>query len=335
MYSLEAVPLPPVPVVPAVHIIIVNWNSEALLRRCLDALSGQTYSDFAVTVVDNGSAHFDADALSAYFAERSRNPLSCLPLPRNEGFAAANNHAVAALGDATWIALLNPDAFPEPAWLERLLTAARERPDCASFASRLIQANAPDRLDGAGDAYHVSGLVWRRGHGEPAAGRYLAREEVFSACAAAALYRGDALRAAGGFDDAFGSYVEDVDLGFRLRLAGHRCLYVPDAVAHHVGSAVSGPRSDAVVYLGHRNLVWCYAKNMPGVLAWVLLPAHLAMTLVAFTAYLVQGRGRVLWRAKRDAWRGLGDVLRRRRAVQATRRVRLRDLWPAFTKRLS
>jgi GT2 family glycosyltransferase len=104
-------------------------------------------------------------------------------------------------------------------------------------------------------------------HGTPASALKGSECEIFSPCAAAALYRRSALLEVGGFDEDFFCYVEDVDLGFRLRLAGYRCLYVPLSVAHHIGSGTTGGKnSDFSVYHGHRNLVWAFVKNMPGVL---------------------------------------------------------------------
>src|SRR6185436_15150615 len=135
-----------------------------------------------------------------------------------------------------------------------LLEAAAAEPAFACFASELRMAGDPRLLDGAGDVYHVSGLSWRRGHQRPLSGLGTERREVFSPCAAAALYRRDVLAAVGGFDESLFCYFEDIDLGFRLRLEGHRCLYVPGAVVHHVGSALSGRRSAFTVYHGHRNL---------------------------------------------------------------------------------
>ena len=103
------------------------------------------------------------------------------------------------------------------------------------------------------------------GHGVPVSSVSEEVREVFSPCAAAALYRRSALVEIGGFDDDFFCYSEDVDLGFRLMLAGHSCLYVPTSVTHHVGSGTTGGQnSDFAVYHGHRNLVWTYVKDMPG-----------------------------------------------------------------------
>jgi GT2 family glycosyltransferase len=258
--------------------------------------------------------------------EGSRLELDVVRLSENLGFAAGNNRGIARASDAEWIALLNPDAFPEPDWLENLLAAAAAHAEYSSFASRQIMAGDPTLLDGTGDSYAVSGLAWRRDYGQPAAGRREQREEVFGPCAAAALYRRSLLSEAGGFDEHFFCYFEDVDLAFRLRLAGHRCLYVPEAVVHHIGSGISGHRSDFSVYHGHRNLVWTFWKNMPAPLLARYWPHHLAVNALSMIHFARQGRGRVILRAKRDALRGLPRVLRQRRAIQAGRRADLADL---------
>ena len=108
------------------------------------------------------------------------------------------------------MALLNSDAFPEPNWLEQLLQAAENNLEFTFFASRQIQANANSLLDGAGDAFHVSGLAWRRYAGFPADQFGLEPEEGFSPCAAAGLYSRQAFLQVGGFDEDFFSYFEDV-----------------------------------------------------------------------------------------------------------------------------
>ena len=164
------------------------------------------------------------------------------------------------------------------------------------------------------------GRAWRNGHNAPVATWPAAESEVFAPCAAAALYRRAAFEEIGGFDERFFCYFEDVDLGFRLRLRGHRCVYVPDAIVRHVSSALSGYRSDFAVYHGERNAVWTFVKNMPGPLFWFYLPQHLALNLAALGYYPWRGQGRVVWRAKRDAMLGLPAALRERRAVQQRRR---------------
>ena len=309
-------------------LIIVNWNSWDMLSRCLEKLERQTFRDFNVLVVDNAS---DQPAPDGLLSAHPR--VTLIRNQSNLGFAAANNQAIALSGDAEWVVLLNPDAFPEPDWLERLVEAAEENPDYSMFASRQIMDANRLLLDGEGDMYHVSGLVWRKGHGKPANDAIRQPQEIFAPCAAGGLYRRDALMSAGGFDEDFFCYIEDVDLGFRLRLMGHRCLLAPGAVVYHIGSATSGGRQgDFAVYHGHRNLVWAYVKNMPGWLFWACLPLHLAMNLITVAVFIKRGKGRVILRAKRDALLGLPKMWRKRREIQKNRVASAGQIWRVLDK---
>ena len=304
-----------------VVVIIVNFNSGTLLGECLRHVRAQTRRPERIIVVDNASRDGSVDLLESDYPE-----VEFLRSDRNLGFAAANNLGARRAGEVEWLALLNPDAFPEPDWLERLLEAAQAHPECASFGSRLLDANDPDRLDGTGDVYHVSGLAWRRDHGRPVISGADEEGEIFAPCAAAALYRRDAFLEAGGFDERFFCSMEDVDLGFRLRLRGYRCLYVPAAVVSHVGSGTTGRRSEFATYHGHRNLVWTYAKNMPAPWFWLYLPAHLSLNLLSVVWLWRRGQGRIAWRAKLDALRELPRVWRQRRLIQQQRRIDGREL---------
>ena len=309
-----------------IAVVIVNWNGSGCLPECLRSVAGQERRPDRVIVVDNGSADGSLDQALRHFPF-----VEPIRLGTNAGFAAANNVALRACSDCDWVALLNPDAFPAPSWLAVLAAAAERNPGYAAFASQLRSATHSDLLDGCGDVYHVSGLTWRAGHGmalPPPEGP----RAVFSACAAAALYRRDALVDIGGFDEKYFCYVEDVDAGFRLRLRGHRCLYVPDAVALHVGSASSGRRSEFSIYHGHRNLVWTFFKDMPATLLAVYLPQHLLLNVLSVLWFSARGQARAILRAKWDALRGLPEVLRQRRAVQRERRIGARDLRSAMAR---
>jgi GT2 family glycosyltransferase len=311
-----------------VAVAIVTANSGPLLAQALSALANQTRPPDLTVVVDNASTDGSADEL-----EERYPGVTVKRLDENVGFAAANNLAAREAADCEWLALLNPDAFPEPGWLEELLAAAVQKPEYSFFASRLVMASDPSRLDAAGDVLHVSGVAWPRDRGvassaAPAAG------EVFSASAAAALYRRDAFVAAGGFDERFFCYFEDVDLGFRLRLAGHRCWYVPAAVVTHVGQSTSGRDSDFFLYHTHRNLVWTFAKDMPAPLFWLYLPQHVFFNLLVLIPYARLRRSRLVLRAKLDAIRGLPAILRERRLVQSRRVASSRDLRAVMAKGL-
>lgn len=311
-------------------IIIVNWNSGPLLKKCLRALSVQTIKPLDVVVVDNKS---EDDSLKEITEEYPT--VSIVVAEKNLGFAAANNLGIQFLSpECQWVALLNPDAFPEPTWLESLEKAATQYKEYSFFGSRLIDANNPAVLDGEGDVCHISGLVWRSNHGEKRDNSNCSSVEIFSPCAAAAMYRKDVFLEAGGFDEDFFCYIEDVDLGFRMRLLGHRCLYVPDSVALHVGSAVTGRRSDFSIYHGHRNLVWAYIKNMPGMLFWLCLPLHLALTLFSILYFSFKGQAQVISRAKWDALKGIPKMWRKRQEIQSRRIISARDIWRLLDKHL-
>jgi GT2 family glycosyltransferase len=297
-------------------VIIVNSNSGKHLGDALEAVGRQTLTPAATYLVDNDSTDGSTDEAEARFPW-----IEVLRRGRNTGFAAANNLAVRHT-DCELVALLNPDAFPEPEWLERLVAAAAAAPEHVAFGSRLILATGDGVLDGEGDSYGVNGFAWRRHHGLPVAAMpadHADPEEVFSACAAAALYRRAAFLEAGGFDERFFCYLEDVDLGFRLQLRGAGSLHVPDSVVHHVGSGVTGRASDFSVYHAQRNLVWTFAKNMPAPLLWLYLPQHLLLNLAAVVWYSARGQAGTILRAKRDALKGLRVALGQRREIQSRR----------------
>jgi GT2 family glycosyltransferase len=309
-----------------VTVVIVNYNSGKLLARCLQHLAQQTVAPERVLVVDNASTDGSCDLIDV----SGRTTL--IRAGQNLGFAAGNNLALAECA-TPFIALLNPDAFPETDWLETLLKAADKHPEYAMFGSRLVSAENPLLLDGDGDHYHVSGVVWREGHMQavkPAAAPW----EVFSPCAAAAMYRTGALREVGGFDDDFFCYLEDVDLGFRLRLKGHRCLQIPDAVVHHLGAATTGGQRGVFTdYHGHRNLVWVYVKNMPWGLFWLFLPLHVFVNLVAIGIGFRRGHGKVMLRAKADAVAAIPKVWRKRARIQSARSVSAMEILRILDKR--
>ncbi|MEK7557097.1 MAG: glycosyltransferase family 2 protein [Patescibacteria group bacterium] len=312
-----------------VLVVIVNFNSGALLCDAIIGVHKQTYRSWKLVVVDNASTDGSADRLEKIFPG-----IQVIRSQNNVGFAAANNLAVRTAQNADWIALLNPDAVPHPRWLEELMTAARSYAGFGSFASRLLASGDRRILDGVGDVYHVSGRYWRRGYGSAAAG-FLQASEAFSPCAAAALYRADLFREIGGFDESFFCYAEDIDLGFRLRLAGYRCLYVPEAVAYHVGSATTGGQhSDFSVYHGHRNLVWTYVKNMPWPLFCLYLPQHILLNLISLVWFSLRGQTRVIFKAKWDAVKELPRILRERKKIQSKRYVSAWELRRAMAKGL-
>jgi GT2 family glycosyltransferase len=311
-----------------VTVIIVNWNSGALLERCVAQLAKQSLKPDHILIIDNASTDGSVDFTP---------PLSGVTiqkLVKNIGFAAANNLALSAC-DTEFLALLNPDAFPEPEWLEQLLAAAKTCPDFSAFGSKQLIYGPGDLIDGIGDVYHCSGLVWRRGHRRAQSDFEELPHEIFSPCACAVLYRREALQTVGGFDEDYFCYIEDIDLGFRFRLAGYKAMYVPGAVVRHVGSATTGGRhSDFSIYHGHRNLVWAYIKNMPGILFWLFLPFHIILNLASVIYFSGLGKGKIIARAKWDAIQRVPKMWKKRRDIQRCRKASVREIWRILDKHL-
>jgi N-acetylglucosaminyl-diphospho-decaprenol L-rhamnosyltransferase len=304
---------------PDVSVIIVTYESRAVLDRCLAQLREQVFRDFEVLLVDNGST--DGAAQAAAGQDPS---LTLIENGVNLGFAEANNIG-AARARGRWLALLNPDAFAEPDWLERLMAAARAWPQVRCFTSLQLAADEPALLDGAGDAMTIMGLPYRMGHRRPRVP--VPQGEVFSPCGAAMLVERETFQALGGFEAAFFSYCEDADFGWRLRAAGGRTRLVPEAIVAHVGSSTLGARSDFALFHGFRNRLWCFVRNMPGVLLPLTAPLHAFATLALLAGCVVRGEGA-------PAWRGLVAALPRLREMRRSgrrRRGHVRDVAAAFT----
>jgi N-acetylglucosaminyl-diphospho-decaprenol L-rhamnosyltransferase len=310
--------------VPLVSVITVTYNSGDYLERLLDCLDAQTFQDFELILIDNGSHTPLTPQTRARIERRGRIVLNS----QNTGFAAANNQA-AKLASGTWLALLNPDAFPEPAWLNELVAATKTYPDVDAFGSTQLLDEDPTRLDGAGDVYHATGIPFRGGYMRPVPNT-MHDGQPFTACAAAALWRKARFFALGGFEESFFCYCEDVDLGFRHRLAGGSCVQVARARVRHIGSASSGRVSDFAVYHGTRNRLWTFMRCMPLMLWPLLLPGHILATAFLWGHAWRRGCGSAYVRGVRDGLQGLGDVLRDRTAIQAQRTIGFRALMTQF-----
>ena len=298
-------------VVPFFSIIILYWNNQEYIHRCLQSLHSQTYKNFEVILINNGSDQPLPEKLESFFPKINYQKIS-----ENIGFSAGNNYG-AKIAKGKYLVTLNADAFPEPDWLEKVFSSIDSYPNC-SFASKLVMVNDPTRLDGTGDVYHFSGLVWRKNYNRLIDNVKLKEGEVFSACGAAAVYPIEAFDQVGGFDEDYFAYVEDVDLGFRLRLAGYRCIFLPEAIVHHVGSGSTGKRSDFSVYYGQRNLVWTFFKNMPGILFWILLPIHFFTNVLIIIFSFLRKQGKITLIAKYDAYLKKSSILKKRNSIQKT-----------------
>lgn len=313
-----------------IGVVIVNYNSTPYLLKALDSLAKQSFMPTEVIVYDNASVDEVSDDIYQY-----NLPLKLIKASENSGFSGGNNRAIKELSaEINWIALLNPDAYPTANWLEEMVSAIVNYPEYVFFGSKLICENEPHLLDGTGDAYHISGKAWRMNHRQSITLVNNKAEEIFSPCAAAALYRRDIYEEVGGFDENFFCYYEDTDLAFRLRLAGYKCYYIPSAIVFHTGSATTTRHSDFYTYHGHRNLVWTYAKNMPLSLLIIFLPWHLALNVMSIILFTARGQLKVILKAKIDALKGMKAIFAQRKLGQKNRQLSTRDLLKILHKGL-
>lgn len=307
---------------PFFSVIIVNFNGGSDLARAVSALKNQSFTDFEAFIVDNGSTDGSVSKLPK-LDER----FTLIEAGENLGFAAGNNlAALQARGD--WIITLNPDAFARPDWLDAMSRGIKRNPGVSLFGSVQMMADDPDRFDGTGDEFHICGIAYRAGYERPA--RTLTDDyPVFGPCGAAAAYRRDLFEAAGGFDERFFCYHEDVDLALRIRRLGGRAVQIHDAIVDHVGGGTSGRASDFAVYHGTRNRVWTWFSSMPAALMWGLLPFH----IVANLAYLIWSlfrpeRFKPTVRGLKDALFGLPDIIKSRNTYPKGSGA----IWPVLIK---
>ena len=297
-----------------ISVIVVTFNSALYVERCVESLLAQTVSASSIVVVDNRSTDGTCEKLT-----RFGDQIYLVQNSENLGFALGNMIGADMCRKSTYIALLNPDAFAAPNWLESLGSQARKYPHYSFFASAQYVEGEETMVDGFGDALHVSGIAWRRGYQKKITVDQL-QSKFFSPCGAAAMYKTSDFLRVGGFDQDFFCYFEDVDLVCRMRLLGMTGVLVPDARVDHIGSATSGGRhSEFSVYYGHRNMVWSFVKNTPLPLMVVLVIPHIVMTVAMVVAHAFSGRARVIIRAKLDALAGLPHVFKKRQAIQVAR----------------
>lgn len=279
---------------PTASVVVPTFRSRSVLELCLEALRLQSFKAFETIVVDDGGGEGTAE-----WAEQRFPEVEVLTLPVNRGFCGAVNAGI-RVARGRIVALLNDDALPDRAWLEELVAILDSDPGVGFCASRMLRHDAPNVLDGAGDAYSRHGLSFRVGRGEHDDGRYGARSVLWVSGGACA-YRRELLSGVGLLDEGFFAYYEDVDLGLRARRAGWEGRYVPSSVVQHIGGqSDSGGRS---VVLTTRNSLLTVAKHWP----WPLIARN-----VPFLFYGQARNG--LWAVRHGqagAWvRGLVSALR-------------------------
>lgn len=268
-----------------VSIVIPNYNGSRYLKDCLGSLREQTYRDFEVILVDNGSADDSVERAAEYFPAVRIHRLS-----ENTGFCRAVNIGV-GLSEAPYVILLNNDTRAMPSFVEKLVEAMDAHPDCFSCASHMYKMAEPEKTDDAGNYFCALGWAFARGKDKPAE-NYRKPCRIFAACAGAAIYRRDVMVSLGLLDEKHFAYLEDMDLGYRARIEGWENRFEPGAVVYHVGSGTTGSRyNEFKVRYSARNNIYMIYKNMPLLQLFLNSPFLLAGFLIKIAFFTLKGYG--------------------------------------------
>ena len=260
-----------------VTIVIPNYNGKHFMEPCLSSLSEQTYKDFHILVVDNASSDGSIE-----YMEENYPDIELIKLQKNYGFSKAVNIGIQH-SRTPYVILLNNDTTVDTRYVEEMVKAIEKSPKIFSVSSKMIQMYHPELIDSAGDLYTLSGWGVCRGCGRPVS-NYTKYDEIFTACAGAAIYRRSVFDEIGYFDENHFAYLEDIDIGYRARIYGYYNMYCPTALVYHVGSGTSGSKYNSFkVKLAARNNLYLNYKNMP---ALQLVLNFIPLAIGYFVKYL-------------------------------------------------
>jgi GT2 family glycosyltransferase len=307
-------------------VVIPNLNGGAELLEAVQSLTQQTLQP-RIIVVDNASTDNSVAELQKQFPE-----VELIQHTVNKGYAGGVNPGFRRAMElqAAYVAPFNDDAVADPKWLETLVNALDAHPHIGAAACKVLAADGK-HLDSTGDYYTSWGLAYPRGRGEVDHQQYDDQTDIFGASGAASLYRVAALQEVGLLDEDFFAYYEDVDLSFRLQLAGWKVLYVPQATVTHKIGMTSSRIKGFTTYQTMKNLPLVAFKNVPrkyrrGV-TWRLTVARWFFLARAIT------RGQGWWAIKGGVKATLLLIKKRpvRRHIQATKKVSDEYIWSIIT----
>lgn len=278
-----------------VTVVIPNYKGEAYLRPCVESLFAGMGLEMDVIIVDNGSRDGCVEEVRRLYPQ-----VECVCLDQNYGFCKAVNIGIRK-AETPYVFLLNNDTLVCKGAVEALLASLKKDRRIFSVEAKMIQYQDRTKIDSAGTFYNAFGWAYARGKDRPA-DQYRKRGPVFSACAGAAMYRREVFEEIGLFDEEHFAYLEDVDVGYRARIAGYRNVYEPMARIIHVGSAASGSRhNEFKVRLSARNNLYLIYKNMPVLQILLNLPFLLAGFLVKYLFFLKKGLGAIYLKGLMEA----------------------------------
>jgi GT2 family glycosyltransferase len=322
---------------PSVDIIIPYYKRRDLLERSLDSLEQTIYPAMSIIVVDNGGT----EAGLVFLVKRYRNA-RLVRLPENKGYAGGCNEGLKN-SSADYVVFMNDDTEHDPLWLEHLVRAALDDDRIGALQPKILSLTPYkkgqkifDYAGAAGGMIDRLGYPWCLGRTfsgvETDNGQYDRGQDIFWASGVAMFVKKSVAEELGGFDEDFFMHMEEIDLSWRMKLAGYRVRSVPSSVVLHEGGASLPGGSPEKIYYNHRNNVTMLLKNRSAAALLWLLPLRLLLDIAASVFYLTQFPGGIkksgaVFRALAFNIRGFSAIMKKRRTVQSSRVVDERTIF--------
>lgn len=304
-----------------VSIIIPSRNNLKWLLRSIPTLLMQDFEGYEVIVVDNGSTDGSLPEIKRLF------PNVKLVEMGYDAFLCESVNVGISYATGNYIALVNNDTEFPVSWLSNAMQTFKYDCNVGAVASKILSLRNPKLIDSAGNYFLKNGLAGNRGWQQLDDGNYDKEIEVFSPSLAGAVYRKSILKEIGGFDDHLVAYYEDIDVAFRMRLLGYRCIYNPKAVMYHYGSGTN-ESSFKRLRLLERNMIINLIKNMPIELLKKYGSSILKANLLFNANTELDGQRQFFpwFFGKIGSLKLLSYAIRQRRLIQRNRKIDLEEL---------
>jgi GT2 family glycosyltransferase len=275
---------------PSVAIVILNWNGQRFLEKFLPSVSLTTYPNYKIIVVDNASTDH-----SIAFLKEAFPAVEIIGLSQNYGFAKGYNEGLKQIEDQYYV-LLNSDVEVTPSWLEPMVALLEQDINHAACQPKLLAYHQKGFFEYAGASggwIDSLGYPFARGRVfdvcEEDKGQYDDVAEIFWASGAALMIRRNVYHELKGFDEFFFAHQEEIDLCWRIHLAGYKIFCCPTSVVYHVGGGTLPKGNARKTFLNFRNNNIMLAKNLPLHEKWWKIPVRLALDQVTALKELLSG----------------------------------------------
>lgn len=312
-------------------VVILNWNGVGHLRQYLPSVLQNTPAEVRIVVADNGSTDSSVEFVEHYYPD-----VEIVQLDRNYGFAEGYNRALREV-EADYYVLLNSDIEVTPQWIEPLVAMLDENKEVAAVAPKLLSFTEPTRFEYAGAAggfIDFLGYPFCRGRilstTEQDCGQYDTPREVFWASGAAFCCRAEVFHSLGGFDGDFFAHMEEIDLCWRMQLAGYKVMCEPRSVVYHLGGGTLPNESPRKLYLNYRNNLSMLFKCAPAWQRCVVAVARPAADMLSALIYLLKGQPSLASATLHAYWDFLRlhrSLAKKRHAVRTSRKVESRQIY--------